>query len=81
MELTFSENKIPEKARLNRFVRVPIITFALVKTVFGDNPFDVNSAIEQYNFDIDKSNNLQVLKLKSETFFSYLRDGHRFNCT
>lgn len=79
MELTFPENKIPEKARLNRFVRVPIITFALVKTVFGDNPFDVNSAIEQYNFDIDKSNNLQFLRLKLKMVYYRYAYEFRYN--
>lgn len=79
MEIKFAENEIPEKARLNRFTRVPIITSALVKTIFGDNPFDVNKAIEQYNFDIDKSNKLQFLKLKLKMVYYRYAYEFRYN--
>lgn len=76
MELKFAENKIPEKSRLNRYARAPIIASALVKTFFGNNTFDVNQAIEQYHFDIDKSNKLQVLKLKMKMV--YYRYAYEF---
>ena len=76
MDLIFPENKIPEKARLNRFARHPIIFGALVKTLFGANPFDVNDAIEHYDFGIDKSNHIQVMKLKLKMV--YYRYAYEF---
>lgn len=79
MELTFSENKIPEKARLNRFLRIPIICIALIRVFLGANPYDVNGAIENYQFDIDKSNKWQVLKLKMKMSFYRYAYEFRFN--
>ena len=64
MQIYFPENEIPEKARLNRFLRFPIITEALIKTLFGKNIFDINNEIHKYDFDTNTDNKFSKLKLK-----------------
>lgn len=70
-------NNIPEKARLNRFLRIPIISAALIKTLFGGNLQGVDEIIKSFNFDIDKSNKLSLMKLKMKMV--YYRYAYEFS--
>lgn len=76
MQIYFPENEIPEKARLNRFLRFPIITEALIKTLFGKNVFDINNEINKYDFDTNIDNKFSKLKLKLKMV--YYRYAYEF---
>ncbi|WP_455493665.1 sugar-transfer associated ATP-grasp domain-containing protein [Eubacterium sp.] len=66
MQIEFKENKIPNLARTNIFLRYPIISTALIETFFGKNLFDINNEFYKYDFDANKQNifKKKLLKLK-----------------
>lgn len=48
MKIYFPENELPEKARLDRKLRAPIIMLALTKALFGRNVLGVNDKICEF---------------------------------
>lgn len=76
MAIYFPENRIPEKARVNRFARIPIISFALLKTLLGKNVMGVNDAIDGFHWQTDITKHYKLLWLKLKLV--YYRYAYEF---
>lgn len=70
------QNKYPEKARLNRFLRIPLISFAMVKAFFGGNVCQVNDLIKL--FDFGEKTKWQMFKIRMKMV--YYRYAYEFTC-
>ena len=55
VDLVFPSNKRPEKARLNRFLRIPLVSAAMIKAFFGGNVCNINNEIKAYKLDQNRS--------------------------
>ena len=55
VDLVFPSNKRPEKARLNRFLRIPLVSAAMIKAFFGGNVFNINNEIKAYKLEIGRA--------------------------
>lgn len=73
----YPNNRIPDKARTNRFLRPFIIVGILVKTLLGGNPKNVERAIDEGNWDTDITNKISRLKLKLKMV--YYRYAYEMN--
>lgn len=72
MAIYFPENEIPDKARTNKLLRVPIILGALLSVLFGRNTMGINDEIRKYDWDCDISKWYNLLKLKLRmTYYRY----------
>ena len=76
MAIYFPENRIPEKARENRFARIPIISLALLKTLLGKNVMGVNDAIDCFHWQTDVTKYYKLLWLKLKLV--YYRYAYEF---
>lgn len=75
VDLVFPSNKRPEKARLNRFLRIPLVSAAMIKAFFGGNVCNINNEIKTYKLDQNRSK-LQLFKLRLKMV--YYRFAYEF---
>ena len=73
--LIYPSNRFPEKARLNRLLRIPLITLALLKASLGGNVCNINNEIKAFGLDKIKSKP-QLFKLKIKMV--YYRFAYEF---
>lgn len=73
--LIYPSNRFPEKARLNRLLRIPLITLALLKASLGGNVCNINNEIKAFGLDKIKSKP-QLFKLKIKMI--YYRFAYEF---
>lgn len=61
-------NRRPEQARLNRFLRIPMITAAMIKAALGGNVCKINDVFPLFHFE-DDLNKYQLFKLKMKMVY------------
>lgn len=75
IDLVSHGNKYPEIARLNRFLRIPLISAAMLKAMFGGNICKINDEFKKYHFE-ENRNKWQLFKLKMKMV--YYRFAYEF---